>query len=1346
MPVRRYSLLAAGVLVCAILLAAGGPPASALSDPCANPIVCENAKPGAPQSEWDVSGSGDPSIQGFAGDISVDQGQTVDFKIKTDASAYTIGIYRLGWYGGLGARKVGSVTPSATLPQNQPDCISDTSTGLLDCGNWGVSASWQVPADAVSGIYIALLTRTDTGGTAQIVFVVRNDSSHSDVLVQTSDTTWQAYNRYGGHSLYWGSPVRATKVSYNRPFTTRGYESDSWLMSTEYPMLRWLERNGYDVTYSTGVDTARNGAALLNHKVFMPSGHDEYWSGEQRANVEAARAAGVDLAFFTGNEMFWKTRWEPSLDAASTPFRTLVTYKETAANAKTDPSPLWTGAWRDPRFSPPADGGRPENALTGQLFTVNASRDDAIAVPSAYGNLRLWRNTDIPSLPAGSVATLQRGSLGYEWDEPVDNGFEPAGIVRFSSTTMAVDNKIKDYGSTYGPGTATHSLTLYKAASGALVFGAGTVQWAWGLDSAHDGPLRAPDPRMQQATVNLLADMSVQPSSLQATLVPAAASTDTTAPTSVISSPVWGSSVPRNSAVTVQGTAADVGGHVGGVEVSTDGGSTWHPATGTTSWSYTFTTPATSMTMLIKSRAVDDSGNLQDNFGSGGSGTSIAVGCPCDLWPATLSPKQATSSDGASIEVGVKFRSDVNGAILGLRFYKGAGNGGTHIGDLWTSDGRLLARAKFTSETATGWQELRFAAPVAISANTTYVASYLAPQGSYASDRGDLAAGFDNPPLHAMPDGVAGGNGVFKYSDVSTFPTDTYGAGNYWVSPIFDTGSVSGDSTPPQALTMLPASGATNVNTATGVTVSFSESLDPATINALTFTLKTAGGAAVPATVTYSAATGSARLQPSAPLVVSTTYIATIVGGVSGVKDLAGNAFAGNTSWSFATMAAAPCPCSLFGPTSRPVNSASSDGNGVEVGVRFRSDVAGQVDGIRFYKGGGNAGTHVGNLWTADGTLIARAIFTGESATGWQEVRFPSSVGIAANTTYVASYYAPQGSYASDRGAFDGVGIDSPPLHALPDGAGGSNGVYRYGARSVFPSNSYGSSNYWVDVIFRNGAAPADTSPPVVLTKTPDPGATGVPIAQAVTVTFNEAVNPSSISGSTFTLSHNGTAVPATVDYSAVTGSATLTPSASLDPATTYNVSLSGLKDIAGNTAATPTTWSFTTQGITCPCTLWNSLTVPSNPGTGDSSSLELGVKFQPDVAGQILGIRFYKGQGNGGTHVGNLWAANGGLLLASTTFAGETASGWQEARFASPVSVTAGSTYVASYFAPQGHYALDRDWFAGRSTDVGHLHALRDGQEGGNGLYRYSSVSAFPSDSYGSSNYWVDVLFVPSS
>src|SRR6266850_5134898 len=315
----------------------------------ANAIEAENCKPGNPDTEWDITGAGDPSIQGFATDISYNVGSAAQFKVSTTATAYTLDIYRIGYYSGMGARKVASILPSAALPQLQPACTSDTTaglggSGLYDCGNWAVSASWNIPPDATSGIYFALLKRPDTGGKSHIYFVVRNDASTSDLLFQTSDTTWQAYNSYGLGSVYGpntgetNGSQRSFKVSYNRPMVTRKFRPYDFFFNSEYPIVRWLEANNYDVSYSSGVDTARFGARLLQHKIFLSVGHDEYWSGEQRANVEAARAAGIHLAFFSGNEVFWKTRFENSIDGSNTPYRTLVCYKETHANAVIDPA------------------------------------------------------------------------------------------------------------------------------------------------------------------------------------------------------------------------------------------------------------------------------------------------------------------------------------------------------------------------------------------------------------------------------------------------------------------------------------------------------------------------------------------------------------------------------------------------------------------------------------------------------------------------------------------------------------------------------------------------------------------------------------------------------------------------------------------------------------------------------------------------------------------------------------------------------------------------------------------------------------------------------------------------
>ena len=769
-----------------------------------NPIVAENCLRGNPSTDWDLgSSTGDPSIVGFTSDISYNVGQTVNFKINTNATSYTINIYRMGFYGGLGARLIAVIPPSANLPQTQPACLTDASSGLVDCGNWAVSASWPIPSSAVSGVYIAKLVRGDTGGASHVFFIVRNDTAKSDLLFQTSDTTWQAYNTYGGNSLYQGgssapgrNPTRAYKVSLNRPilYPDQGatWPSTSGFFNAEFPMVRWLEANGYNVSYFSGVDTDRNGSLIPTHKVFLSVGHDEYWSSNQRASVVAARNAGVNLAFFSGNEMFWKTRWENSIDGSNTAYRTLVCYKETLANAVIDPAdpPTWTGTWRDPRFSPPGDGGRPENAVTGTIFMVNGPTDNMLAVPYAYSQLRFWRNTSIATMAPNTTATFAPRTLGREWDEDLDNGQRPAGLIDLSYATAAVNTLLLDYGSTYGAGTATHSFTLYKNTSGALVFSAGDIQYSWSLDINHwnsdpqDNPIPPVDPRIQQATVNLFADMGAQPGSLQSGLVAATKSTDTVGPTSTILSPANQSSVAVGAPIVITGTASDQGGVVAGIEVSVDGGVTWHPAMGTNNWSYTWT-PSALGQFSISSRATDDSGNIEsphptiqvtDTLGNGSG--------PYTLWPASATPSTFSTSGGAA-ELGVKFHSDVAGYIQGIRFFKNSSDTGTDTGQLWTESGTLLGQVVFTGETGSGWQQMKFSSPIPISANTTYIAAYHTTSGYFSYNLNYFtSAGVDNAPLHAPANGVDP-NGVYVYSSTPAFPQSTYNATNYWVDVVF---------------------------------------------------------------------------------------------------------------------------------------------------------------------------------------------------------------------------------------------------------------------------------------------------------------------------------------------------------------------------------------------------------------------------------------------------------------------------------------------------------------------------------------------------------------------------------
>ncbi len=867
-----------------------------------SPVEIENLLPGNPPNEWDISGAGDPSIQGFATDISIDQGDTIHFKVDTDSDNYRIDIYRLGYYGGDGARLVDSVEPSAALPQAQPACAVDAGTNLVDCGTWAVSASWTA-AGATSGVYLAKLVREDDVGASHILFVVRDDDGGSDILFQLADTTWQAYNQYtdgslcGGSSLYPSPGGRASKVSYNRPSTTRTCVEEDSFFNSNYPMVRWLERNGYDVSYFSGVDSDRLGAEILEHRVFLSVGHDEYWSRAQRDNVTAARDAldPVHLAFFSGNEVYWKIRWEPSIDGAGTPYRTMVCYKEgtlgeNVCGGKCDPlTDVWTGLWRDGCAFPLADGCEPENELTGQISWIGSTT--AITVPAVYKTLPIWRNTDIEDLLPAETATLGTATLGYEWDphQPAYDATAPPGLVWLSSTSS---------------GGNTHHLTAYDAPSGAIVFGAGTVQWSWGLDSVHDRGSAPPDLRMQQMTVNLLADMGVEPGDLQGDLVPGSA------PGPDLDPPVIVARSPANAAVGVPTTAlvtATFDAPVAPGTITFELDSTLGPVPASVVYSSQTRTATLTPDSLLEytetytatvSGVEDLEGNPMASPDSWSFETAGPPACPCSVW-GTTSPAGSASGDTAAVELGVKFRSASDGYALGVRFYKFPANTGTHVGHLWELDGTQLGEVTFTGETASGWQEALFATPIALTADTTYIVSYLAPVGRYAFDAFYFAGGgVENPPLRALADGEDGPNGVYVYGASGGFPSSSFNASNYWVDVLFD--FTAEDETPPVVSARAPGSGAAGVSIAAAVTATFNEAVVESSIN---FQLLD-GAVVVPAAFSYDAPSRTASLVPDSLLDYETTYTASI----SGVEDLTGNVMAGADQWSFATGSPPPPP------------------------------------------------------------------------------------------------------------------------------------------------------------------------------------------------------------------------------------------------------------------------------------------------------------------------------------------------------------------------------------------------------------------------------------------------------
>lgn len=1650
----------------------------------ANSIVSENLLPGSPASEWDIGqGIGDPAIQGFATEISVDQGETISFKINDTAAApYSIDIYRIGYYQGNGARKVATIPASQTLVQSQPAPIYDAAIGLLDAGNWSVSASWSVPEDAVSGVYIARLRRTDNGDGSHIIFVVRDDDGASDLLFQTSDTTWQAYNRWGGSSFYAGPfNGRTYALSYNRPFDTRATTPKDWFFGPEYATVRWLEANGYDVSYTTGVDTARRGEEILEHNAFLSVGHDEYWSQEQRENVEAARDAGVNLAFFSGNEIYWKTRWQASDISASDDFRTLICYKETWDDAKIDPLPdVWTGTWRDPRFSPPADGGRPENELSGQIFTVNrgpgGNTGTPFEVPSDYAAMRFWRNTRVADLAPGEVASVGDRVLGYEWDEDLDNGFRPAGLVRMSSTTQLAPEKIDDYGRrNTGSGMATHSLTLYRAASGALVFGAGTINWGFGLDGVHDIIATTPDIALQQATVNLFAEMGVQPETLQSGLVAGTMSTDVIAPASTITSLASGAILPSGVAVVLAGTASDEGGVVGGVEVSTDGGISWHRAEGRESWTYAFTPSRIGPTTIL-TRAADDSGNIESptgvnvtvqlsptsnsglvaaysfNQGSGStltdsSGNNNHGSVSGANWVTGLAGNalsfdgvddlvtiaDANSLDlttGMTLEAWVRpadrqgwstvIAKERGGNNVGYVLYASAGTDEPPQGSIVTAsddigardrkllplntwshlvttyDGaqlRLYVNGSLVSSTAVTGAINTSSNPLRIGGNTVFSDEYfrglidevriynrslneaeiqynistpvggsvdsVPPTGAVTTPSGTVSGtvsinvnATDNIAvagvqvlLNGQPLGLEDTASPYQLAwNTATVPNGAYtlsarlrdfagnirtttavnvqvsnaldtapptlrlkypqtgdivsgtvllaalGADNVGVAGVqfqidgnnlgpedtvapyrvaWETSGVAGgahivsaiardaagnitsrtatvmvDDSVPTVTARTPSPGAVNVPADTVVTATFSEPMQPAS---LVFQLTDGAGTPVLAAVSYNAPTRTLTLDPQQDLQLGVTYTAQITSG----RDLAGIPVV-PVSWTFTTDGTV-ASASFWDTSVVPAITADTDTSAVELGVKFRSTAAGYITGLRFYKGLGNAGTHIGNLWSAAGTLLASVTFTNETSQGWQQANFSTPVAIAANTTYVASYFAPQGRYAANLNYFNN-GLVSGPLVAPSSSSAGGNGVYRYGSASGFPTDTFNATNYWVDALFSSTLA--DVIAPTVTSRTPIPNATAVATGANLVATFNEPIQSSTAAFTLRDAANN--IVPATVTYNAANYTLTLDPTSALADFTSYTAKLSGAKDQAGNqmtplewsfttsgvdviaptiiatmpgagatnvdptqritatfsemidlnslqvtltddanqnipvgvfydsvtntayvnmipedglpggccgacshcpllpsttytvrfsnaqdlsgNTMTPVTWSFTTAEPTTNVSIWNDQTLPTSASSSDTSAVELGVKFQTSTDGYITGLRFYKGAGNTGTHVGHIWSA-AGSVLGSATFVDETASGWQQVTFGTPVFVTAGETYVASYFAPRGRYAFDDGYFNSGGVTNGPLRLLAN-SEGGNGVYRYGAGGGFPNQTYRASNYWVDVVF----
>lgn len=482
----------------------------------ANAVVAENCQAGDPG--WYVE-SPNPAVEVFVFPPSVDLGETANLYVNSQGNPVDVRVFRLGYYDGAGARLVTEWSSDST--PTQPACQQDLfETGLVSCLNWtpqpfATSSTWT------SGVYSVQVTDRETGGANQTAFVIRDDSRDAPLLFQQSNFTFQAYNDYGGKSVYnynsgWdagycntvsGHP-RAVSVSLGRPYA--GGELNN-PYDNEFPLLRWLEQQGYDVSYTTDWDVNRWGGPgteneLLDHDVFMSAGHNEYWTQAQSDAVFAARDAGVDIAFFSANTSYWRVRleqdpWQGVADS-------VITVYKTAEDGQDDPSGHATTTFRS------SDIGAPENALIGTMYVGdNGGFYFPLRVTGKLAQDPAFRHTDLQSLEPEQYVDIGKDIVGWEWDAHVENGLTPSGL-SFLASTPTLGLVLLDEGN-FANGTvglASSDMTRYVAESGAQVFSTGTILWGWGLGS-RGVTARDTDPYLQQITVNVLADMGLQPGS-----------------------------------------------------------------------------------------------------------------------------------------------------------------------------------------------------------------------------------------------------------------------------------------------------------------------------------------------------------------------------------------------------------------------------------------------------------------------------------------------------------------------------------------------------------------------------------------------------------------------------------------------------------------------------------------------------------------------------------------------------------------------------------------------------------------------------------------------------------------
>ena len=489
------------IAVVVAMLALAAAPQASFAAPCdapvTSPVLCENSKTGSDRRPPGRSRSaGDAALQGYATAISVNKGQTVSFKIKSPrGSNFHIDIYRLGYYGGNGARAaVEQLGGPRARRRRSRRASSSRPPGLIDCGNWSVSRTWNVPSTRCRASTSPTWCATadpDHREPHQVRRARRRRASGR--LVQTSDRP--------------GRPTTATAATASTQCTAPARRVTRWVQGrvqgllqprrttpseddrgrralfggAEYPMIRFLEAQRLQRQLHRGVDMQANRPCCRTTRSSCPAATTSTGPSSSAPTSTAARDTGLNLAFFSGNEMFWKTRFEPSAAGTSTPNRTLVSYKDTHFTEQQDPVE-WTGTWRDPRF--PSDAGRRHPGERAHRPVVHRELGDV----ADHGPVRLQ---DL----SACGATRPRARSRSRWGRSATSGTRTPttasarpGRSACRRPPSAASRSFTDYGSTTKlGGTATHNLTMYSAPSGARVFGSGTVQWAWGLDDENEG-------------------------------------------------------------------------------------------------------------------------------------------------------------------------------------------------------------------------------------------------------------------------------------------------------------------------------------------------------------------------------------------------------------------------------------------------------------------------------------------------------------------------------------------------------------------------------------------------------------------------------------------------------------------------------------------------------------------------------------------------------------------------------------------------------------------------------------------------------------------------------------------